>query len=914
MQVVFNATIISMILAFGSNFAQADTPAKDSNEEPTDRLSLDEFFASSDLTEEELVLKEVIFHSSAHDPVWRVPFVAPPRIIGFVADDQYCQKYTPVLKNNLNHRNPKVRYAVAERLAELKNADGFEVLLDALKAEEDRNARGGDKWLFEFPGIADRLIAMIGHPDGYDPHGATALRDAVIENWRRRWHREGDSWLRGLSKAREYSPVTGLQTLELRGKTVATKRMPDMEEFFFLSSSKLFEFASMDGRFPPGGLLSGDDTGIWAHPVKAMDGFEFTIKEDGHAPWKLLDCREYVQKLHSCEFIFNRNDLSITRTDFAVEEEPALFTVLTISNNTDHPRTVDVEFSGRVNIRPAWLSGWSNDLDVVSYDSDNHLIGSYDNTHTNWATVFGSDRTPSEAKLVDNMGVLTYSIDIAPSESKEIAFLVVAEHDSGLTAAKQRFNTLVSQRTALQEVREERYRQQLFNEVVFTCSDANVTNAFVCAKANIMMMTLDARPHHVGPYFYGGIPDYTQLFSCDTAYAIAGAVAGGFREEAKGNLQCLAKYAQLQSGRVPHQVSTNGKVLSPGNAQETQQFVVACGKYVDWTGDQQFVVDYYDQLKQCIDWVLASLDSDGDHYPEGYSIMEILGVNGENIDSACYLYKAFDVLAKMADHLGYAADASTYASYAGKLKTSFNTDFWNSSQKMWADSIEGTTRHMRGLWGVNIPQEIAIADPPKALIVLGDRQSRGTDQYCPYTNGIVVLGAYHYGDAEQGWTRLKWSAEAPMKYGMLGGFENVTISPDDVPLIESPSLFIQGILEGLCGISPSAVEHKLQIFPQPPEELDDLRVNNFHVGSHQLDMSWRREPDGDQQITVLHEAGPEAIEVTVMIKPHVGKVISLDGTAINPRQETLRGIATRSIPVTLNPGQKMVVRIDSARD
>lgn len=326
MQTEFNIAVIFIILTFGSTFAEADTSSTDGNEDPTDHVSLDEFFAQSNLTDEELILKEVIYHSSDHDPVWRVPFVAPPRIIGFVADDQYCQKYTRVLKNNVDHRNPKVRYAVAERLAELKVADGFEVLLDALKAEENRSARGGDKWLFEFPGIADRLIAMIGHTDGYDPHGAKALRDAVIEKWRRRWHAEGESWLRGLSKARNYSPVTGSQTLQLRGETVATRRMPDMEEFFFLSSAKLFEFASMDGRFPPGGLLAGDDTGIWAHPVKAMDGFEFTIKENGHAPWKLLDCREYVQKLHSCEFIFNRNGLSITRRDFAVEGEPALFT------------------------------------------------------------------------------------------------------------------------------------------------------------------------------------------------------------------------------------------------------------------------------------------------------------------------------------------------------------------------------------------------------------------------------------------------------------------------------------------------------------------------------------------------------------------------------------------------------------
>ena len=890
---------------------------------PNDYLSLDEFFARGDLTAEELILKSLIYHSPTYDPVWRVPFVSPPRIIGFVADDNYCQQYAPVLRNNIDHSNPEVRFAVAQRLAELKGADGFEVLLDALKAETNLAARGWDKWLFEFPGIADRLIAMIGHPDGYDPMGTQTLRDAVVEKWRRRWLAEGDSWLRGLKKNQNYSPITGTQKLELQGATVATRNNPDMEEFFLLGSSNIYEFASMDGRFPPAGFQLGDDAGIWAHPVKAMDGFEYTIKESGYADWKLLDCQDFVQKLHSVEFNFSQNALSAKRTDFAVEDDSAFFTVLTLTNGTAQSRTVDVEFAGRVNIRPAWQSNWTNDLDVVSYDAANGVVEAYDSTYPQIVTVFGSDQTPSATNISDNVGTLNYTINVPSSGSTEIAFLIVSDKIDGLNIAKQKFNTMIAQRSTLKTARENTYQQKLFNDVSFSCSNVDVTNAFACAKANMMMLTIDAQPWQVGPYFNAGTPEYTGLFGCDAEYSIAGACGGGFDETAKTTLQCLAHFAQMQNGRVPHLVTTSGdKIVASGNSQESQQFVVACGNYFKWTGDVQFISDYYDQMQQSINYVLNNLDSDGDHYPEGHSIMEIPDYSaGENIDSACYLYKAFDVMAEFAGHLGKTSDAAIYGTYAINLKNNFNSDYWNSGVGMWADGLI-PDQQMLGYWGVCIPQEIEIADPVKArqAIDLIDYywfntwnlyvSPNPTFITSPYTNGVLANGAYNYGKHQIGWDRIKLSTRCAMELGMLGGFENVAPNTDDVPLVECPSFFIQNIVEGLCGIRPDAANNSVEIFPQPPAEINDLSLANFYIGEHKLDMSWAREPDGDEEIVVLHETGSVAMNVTIRVKSQPGQVIKLNGSIISPSEETVRGIVTKPVVVSLAAAQQAVVRVE----
>lgn len=903
-----NNLIAIRVYDWGGNGGIVQSPAIISVN-ANDHLSLNGFFARGDLTSEEQILKDVIF--SANVPVWynnvgsEGGLLPPPRIFGFVADQQYCQQYAPVLRNNVNHSNPEVRVAVALRLAELRGGEGFEVLLDALKAETNQSARGSDKWLFQFPGIADRLIAMIGHPDGYDPAGSKELRDAVIEKWRTRWNNEGQSWLRGLQKAQDYSPVAGTQKLELQGSTVKTKSMTDMETFFALSSTKITNFATMDGRFSPAGMLLGDLAGIWSQPVKVMDGFEFNIKESGYADWKLLDCDDFVQKLHSCEFNFNKNGLSITRTDFAAEDEPGYFTVLTLNNDTTQARTIEVEFSGRVNLRPGWYSAWSNDLDILSYDSANFIIQAYDKGSPGWATVFGSDQTPVAHDMAANRGILTYSLEIPANGSSEIAFLIVGEHTLGVSAARQKFNSLKSQRSALWTQRENTYQRKLFDDFAFTCSNADVTNAFASAKGTLMIITADCRPYQPGKTFLSAYASYPNPYPADISYAVYGAAAGGLWDAAKGNLETIAYHAQRQSGRVPHSINNEGsRYAGFGNSQETQLYVAACGRYFDWTGDEQFASDYYNQLKQSVNWVLNSIDSDGDHYPEGYSWVESLGVNGENIDSACYLYKAFDVMANLADFLGKTSDASMYSSYAADMKTRFNTDFWNSSQLMWADGLL-PAHQMLGYFGVNMPQEIAIADPDKALVVLNKRGGHAWNAY----DCIVAIGAYNYGNYKLGWDRLIKGALIPMSNLMLGGFENFYPGGDDGPFDTGAGRYIQTVVEGLCGVSPDAVNHKVEIFPQAPAVLDDFSLTDFYVGQHKLDLNWTREPGGDIEIVVLHESGPVAMDVKLRVRS-LGQTIKLNGGIINPADEVIRGITVKPIDISLGPGESAVVRLE----
>jgi hypothetical protein len=78
------------------------------------------------------------------------------------------------------------------------------------------------------------------------------------------------------------------QTAQLAGHVAANagnvrveRNVADIRTPFFLNNESLFELGTMDGAFPSMAFMLGDQSGIWAPPVKALDGFAFKVREVG---------------------------------------------------------------------------------------------------------------------------------------------------------------------------------------------------------------------------------------------------------------------------------------------------------------------------------------------------------------------------------------------------------------------------------------------------------------------------------------------------------------------------------------------------------------------------------------------------------------------------------------------------------
>ena len=132
------------------------------------------------------------------------------------------------------------------------------------------------------------------------------------------------------------------------------------------------------------------------------------------------------------------------------------------------------------------------------------------------------------------------------------------------------------------------------------------------------------RPYLPG-YFLGGVPEYPQLFGCDTAYSVPGATAAGFAPADEVGLEFARERARMACGRVPHELTTNGRTFNPGNTQETPQFALAVWDYVRWSGDLPFLRQMYPLCREGVmDYVGGLWDADGDGYPWGDAMVERL--------------------------------------------------------------------------------------------------------------------------------------------------------------------------------------------------------------------------------------------------------------------------------------------------
>lgn len=832
--------------------------------------------------------------------------------------NRHGEAIAPVLRKYVFHPDAQIRLQVAEKLADLGVVEGFETLLDSLQKEPDPYRRGNDGLLRDATGTGKRIISLIGRPDTYDPFGTQALRDKVIDRWRRRWRDEGIAFLDGL---KERHPFQGRQESNI-GNIHLIKDMPDIQTFFYLAGGKMYEIGSMDGTFPPLGRLMGDQSGIWAHPIKVLDGFTYKILEDEQEPWSLTNCRYFTHQFSSGSFHFTRSDLQATRQDFVAENESAFYSRLTIENKTDRPRKLDLQFSASVNIRPSWRSAIQNDLDIIEYQDG--LVWATDPKIENGSAMFGTSQVPIEHNIEDNVVTLTYSVDLPASGKITLTFLVLA----GSQADRDRFLDLENRGDESLAQKDSIYQEKIFDGVQFRCSDKMVTDAFYLAKANLLMMSGDIRPYFPASYLYAGIPVYTQLFSNDTSYSIPGAAAAGFGDVARGTLECLAKLTQETSGWVPHETATDGTIVGQGNVQETPQFIAACWKYYQWKGDKTFLEKIYPLCKQSLEFALKRFDQDGDGYLEGTGLIEVSGMGPKKIDGACHLYEAYQGLAGMAYSLGLNEDAKDYRESALALKERFNRDWWNADKQMWADSLKADgSQRLDGYWSVIFPMLTGIADPEKAQIALDRIEREWVNQWGGVhtwqrdisgqgsgvvTTNLFATSAFLNGHADFGWKMLELAAQAPLQERMLGGFVEM-IPPGESCFIQLWSFapFIEAIMEGLAGIKPQAEAHQVEVFPKLPSGLDSYALQNIQIGDHRLDLSHQK--DGTRVVTTIaHKSGSVPLTCAFHVLWQEQQKIIVNEKTTHPRIEPLEFIGNdvASVDCIIQPGETVNIIVE----
>ncbi len=556
---------------------------------------------------------------------------------------------------------------------------------------------------------------------------------------------------------------------------------------FVAAGDRLYMVGHQDGSFPDiGWHVQGEMGGIWAHPIKLMDGIRAGILFDDSTRC-LPAANQFINYPMASKMKFpDIEGIGIERMQFVPDGQTGMIVEYAITNHREQAASFTFTVSGRTDLRPVWLgerTGMNDAADSVWYDEELQAVVARD-TENDWYLYMGSVVPPSDYWLYawciptetgqGDEGTLLFDMILEPGQTMYVPVTIAGSHLS-MDKALQTYTTVRDEAQELFREKKSRYRE-LANTAALDIPDTVLAQTFRWLKYNTDWLIRDVEG--VGRGLSAGIPDYPWWFGADSEYALQGAVMTGQRDIVYETIDLLVSISDSVNGngRIVHEVSSNGAVFNPGNINETPQFAILIWKVYNWTGDRAFLEKYYPVVRDGLEWLMEERDADGNFLPDGFGMMEIHGLDSEMIDVAAYTQKAFSDAAAMAAVLDNKEEARAFREKAEKLAEIINNEFWVEEQGSYADFI-GTVEQARHLiesaihradsldkpwavaelrntldglsdlpgaekrafvvyhnWVVNTPMETGVADREKAMRAL-ETGSRFTNPFGMYVTG-----------------------------------------------------------------------------------------------------------------------------------------------------------------------------------
>ncbi|PIQ47649.1 MAG: glycogen debranching protein [Cytophagales bacterium CG12_big_fil_rev_8_21_14_0_65_40_12] len=560
---------------------------------------------------------------------------------------------------------------------------------------------------------------------------------------------------------------------------------------FVTAGDRLYMVGHQDGSFPDlGWHVTGEMGGIWDHPIKLMDGFTASVTQNGNT-YCITEASQFTNYpfANTHEFGIDELNLGISRSQFVPDGQEAIYIEYELTNNSDQAQSFEFTFNGMTDLRPVWLGERTNMVDGQDKAAWNEAIQGIEAKDENneWYTVFASSLKPSahflsaascdfERKGLGTTASLTYKIEVPAKGQMVLPFTIAGSYTS---KAKAIANLKFTQENAasLLASKVKRYGE-IENIATLTIPNKKIEQAFRWTKYNTDWLIRDVEG--LGRGITAGIPDYPWFFGADSEYALQGAAAIGMTDLAESTIALIDSVSNAVnngSGKIMHEMSTNGAVFNPGNLNETPQYASLIWNVFKWTGDEAFLRAYYPTAKAGMEWLLKENDADGNLVADGYGMMEIHGLESEMIDVAAYTQKAFVDLAEMAELLGQPAEAKDYRMKATKLAAMINKDFWAAEFNSFADFI-GTAKDADHLIDGAIIRADTL-DKPWAVEELRATQAQ-VRKFNPNKKQAFVL--YH-----------NWVVNTPMEMGIADSAKAIKALETGSKYVNPFGVFVTGI-------------------------------------------------------------------------------------------------------------------------
>ncbi len=503
------------------------------------------------------------------------------------------------------------------------------------------------------------------------------------------------------------------------------------------AGDRAYVIGAQDGTFPPMGWhIRGEMGGVWAHPIKLLDGYWFSIND------RFPTAGEYTTGVgYACQKFAERAGIQMEQTAFSPDGSPVVLVGVELHNTKKNRREFSLRMNARSDILPAYPWGWTmptaaeaNGDDQGRYDSSTGTL-EFEEPGKPWHALVRTSMDPKNGNVSKNLwgpieqsdradymehgwgmgGRLSWTIEL-DGNAKETLWLAVAGSHRSKAEAESALDTALDDPETLLEEKIS-HRQELLARTDIELPDDGLEAAFDWGKLNMQDLrrtVTDAKirdvdegranPAPVGtvPELTGigaGFPDYPWYFGTDGAYTAFPLVVSGQWDTATKHLHSIKDVSRLlngATGKVVHEVVTDGSVYwgandDAGNTNETSQFATAVHLIWRWSGDDAFRDEMYDFILDGLRTVMSdncvvTCDKDQDNWPEGNGMVERPGMGSEKLDVTAYQWQALRALQDMALSKGDGATAAWADSEADAMESSFENAWWMDAEGLYADS------------------------------------------------------------------------------------------------------------------------------------------------------------------------------------------------------------------------------------
>ena len=656
---------------------------------------------------------------------------------------------------------------------------------------------------------------------------------------------------------------------------------------YVVAGSRAYVVGMQDGSFPPlGWHIRGEMGGVWAPPLKLLDGL--TVELQGRPLPPAGRFYRYPETV-AFDYEIPLLNLTIRRTDVVPEGIPGVIFRWHVQNNGDQAQAVHLAF--RICIHPLLAHPWGRtEIESQMHDPafrfqtdlqirDEHTclarVASLNRYVAVWLspapTRFSTQPVETYApmsrlhNIPEAVSVGLYELTCTvPAHSHCTVSLAAAGSLTGEAEAFEALSQLTGKMQQWIGARQADYQNALDHSHLSTPNDL-INRAFYWSKANLRMSALEAPG--IGRGIAAGYPDYPWWFANDGCYAIPALLTVGQFDLARDHLYLIARKSEEAnhgSGKIIHELVTDGTVTfglnaDPGNTSETALFAIAVYLTWLWSGDDDFLQALYPLVRKGLLKWLAGTQMDSSGLPLGYGNDEEPGWGPWRLDVACYSVKAFEALVHMAQYLNDRAAASEAGMRANLTKKSIDRYFWVEEQGLYAYSLSGDEKSPLPPFGSSVPMECSLAPLAKAMRCFSRLESpefntewgfahpEWLNTYPPMTIGTGILAV-----AEANYGRIDKSIEQVQKIARHIQVEFPGALPEFAPPYPDheypfwqPNLFQTWgayglhwpLIRSVFGLQPAAAEKLLTIVPHLPSSWPGCRLDRVEIGGHTINIA-----------------------------------------------------------------------------